>query len=64
MHQSMLDSATKCVGKDDSRLLQPWTKYLKCEIVHCGIALISIFKQFFASINKIVLLGKRKGTRL
>ena len=43
-------------------VLQPWTKY--CEIPHYGKILISIFRQFLASIDKVFILGGRLGTRI
>ena len=35
-----------------------------CEIVHYGKSSISIFRESFASIDKIFFLGGRLGTRL
>ena len=35
-----------------------------CEIVHYGWSKISIFEEAFASIDKILILGGRLGTRL
>ena len=32
--------------------------------VHYGKSLISVVKEFFASIDKILILGERLGTRL
>ena len=47
---------------------QSWTKYLRqtqTEIVHCRKSSISIFfKEFFASIDKIFVLGGRLSTSL
>ena len=31
-------------------------------VLHCGKILISIFQQFFASIEKKIILGQRLGT--
>ena len=47
---------------------QSFTKYLKptqfsCEIVHYEKSLISLFEEFFASINKIFILAGQVGTR-
>ena len=47
--------------------LQPQTKYLRktsCEVKHYGESSISIFKESFASTDKIFCLGGRMGTRL
>ena len=50
--------------------LQPFTKYVRlslvfpCEIAHYGKNLISVFQEFFASINKILILAGRLSTRL
>ena len=35
-----------------------------CELAQYGKSLISIFQEFFASINKIFILAGRLGTRL
>ena len=48
----------------DFVILQPFTKYFPCEIAHYQKSLISVFQQFFASINKIFILAERLGTRL
>ena len=42
-----------------------WPKYMRqTERVHCGISSISIFQQFFSSIEKILILERRLSTRL
>ena len=38
--------------------------WFSCEIVHYGKSLNSIFQEFFASIDKIWILGGRLSTRL
>ena len=38
--------------------------WFSCEIVHYGKSLNSIFQEFFASIDKIWILGGRISTRL
>ena len=50
-------------------MLQPFTEYLRqtlfsCETARYGKGSISIFQQFFASIDKVFILGGRLGTRL
>ena len=52
-----------------ARVLQSWTKYLRQTLVFMWNSIIrvnfnSIFQQFFASINKIFLLGGRLGATL
>ena len=52
-----------------SKILQSWPRYMRqtlvlVEIARYGKSLISIFEQFFACIDKIVILGRRLGTRL
>ena len=42
--------------------LQPFTEY--CEVAHYGKSLISVFQEFAASINKMLILTGRLGTRL
>ena len=39
------------------------TNSISWEIAHCGKSSISTFKQFFASIDEILILGVRLGTR-
>ena len=42
-----------------------WEKlWFACEIAHYGKSSISIFKESFVSIDKILFLGGRLGTRL
>ena len=38
--------------------------WFSCELVHYGKSLNSIFHEFFASIDKIWILGGRMSTRL
>ena len=50
-------------------VLQSLTGYLRlalflCEIAHYRKSLISVFQEFFASINKVFILAGRLGTRL
>ena len=49
--------------------LQSWPKYLRqtvvfCEIAPYGKSSISIFEEFFASIDKILIMGARLGAGL
>ena len=49
--------------------LQSWPKYFRqtvvfCEIAPYGKSSISIFQEFFASIDRILILGARLSTRL
>ena len=49
--------------------LQSFTKYLRltivlCEIAHYGKSLISVFQEFFASINKSFILSGTLNTKL
>ena len=39
-------------------------KILECEIAHYGKSLVSVFQEFFASINKIFILAGGLRTRL
>ena len=46
-----------------SQTILDWL-WLSCEIVHYVKSLISVFEEFFASINKILILAGRLATRI
>ena len=47
----------------ESYVLQSWPKYFRQTLVF-GKSLISIFQEFFAIIDKVLVLGGRLNTRL